>query len=71
MSKAGATIGADAAEVFAKSDMIVKVKEPQACEIALLEPRHLLFTYLHLAPDPEQTEGADRSRARPASPMRR
>jgi alanine dehydrogenase len=54
---AGAAIGADAAEVFAKSDMIVKVKEPQAQEIALLEPRHLLFTYLHLAPDPEQTRG--------------
>ena len=53
----GATIAADAAEVFARSDMIVKVKEPQASEIALLEPRHLLFTYLHLAPDPEQTKG--------------
>ena len=53
----GATIAADAAEVFARSDMIVKVKEPQASEIALLEPRHLLFTYLHLAPDPEQTRG--------------
>ena len=53
----GATIGADAAAVFARSDMIVKVKEPQASEIALLEPRHLLFTYLHLAPDPEQTKG--------------
>ncbi|HTU10906.1 MAG TPA: alanine dehydrogenase [Allosphingosinicella sp.] len=53
----GAAIGADAAEVFAKADMIVKVKEPQASEIALLEPRHLLFTYLHLAPDPEQTKG--------------
>jgi alanine dehydrogenase len=53
----GATIAANAAEVFAKSDMIVKVKEPQAGEIALLEPRHLLFTYLHLAPDPEQTKG--------------
>jgi alanine dehydrogenase len=55
--KVGATIAADAAEVFAKSDMIVKVKEPQAREIALLEPRHLLFTYLHLAPDPVQTKG--------------
>ena len=54
---AGATIAASAAEVFAGSDMIVKVKEPQAQEIALLEPRHLLFTYLHLAPDPEQTKG--------------
>src|SRR3954469_21633316 len=54
---AGARIVGTAAEVFAQSDMIVKVKEPQAQEIALLEPRHLLFTYLHLAPDPEQTKG--------------
>jgi alanine dehydrogenase len=54
---AGASIGANAAEVFASADMIVKVKEPQASEIALLEPRHLLFTYLHLAPDPEQAKG--------------
>src|SRR3954453_19898607 len=48
---AGATIAGSAAELFADADMIVKVKEPQASEIALLEPRHLLFTYLHLAPD--------------------
>jgi len=60
---AGATIAATAAEVFAKSDMIVKVKEPQASEIALLEPRHLLFTYLHLAPDPDQTQGLIKSGA--------
>ncbi len=53
----GATIAGTAAEVFGAADMIVKVKEPQASEIALLEPRHLLFTYLHLAPDPEQTRG--------------
>ena len=59
----GATIAANAAEVFAKSDMIVKVKEPQASEIALLEPRHLLFTYLHLAPDPDQTQGLIKSGA--------
>ena len=37
--------------------MIVKVKEPQPSEVALLEPRHTLFTYLHLAPDPELTRG--------------
>jgi alanine dehydrogenase len=61
--KVGATIAADAAEVFARSDMIVKVKEPQAQEIALLEPRHLLFTYLHLAPDPDQTHGLMKSGA--------
>jgi alanine dehydrogenase len=61
--RVGATIAANAAEVFAASDMIVKVKEPQAQEIALLEPRHLLFTYLHLAPDRPQTEGLMKSGA--------
>jgi alanine dehydrogenase len=60
---AGARIVGTAAEVFARSDMIVKVKEPQAQEIAMLEPRHLLFTYLHLAPDPEQTQGLIKSGA--------
>jgi alanine dehydrogenase len=59
----GARIAGDAAETFAAADMIVKVKEPQAQEIALLEPRHTLFTYLHLAPDPEQTQGLMRSGA--------
>jgi alanine dehydrogenase len=53
----GATILPDAASVFAWSDMIVKVKEPQPVEVAMLEPRHTLFTYLHLAPDPELTRG--------------
>ena len=53
----GAAILPDAAAVFAESDMIVKVKEPQAVEVAMLEPRHTLFTYLHLAPDPELTRG--------------
>lgn len=53
----GAEIAPDAAAVFANSDMIVKVKEPQPQEIALLEPRHLLFTYLHLAADKPQAEG--------------
>ena len=52
---AGAKILADAAAVFAEADMIVKVKEPQAVERAMLRPGQLLFTYLHLAPDPEQT----------------
>ena len=60
---AGATIAGTAAEVFAGSDMIVKVKEPQASEIALLEPRHLLFTYLHLAADKPQAEGLMKSGA--------
>ena len=59
----GAIIAPSAAEVFARSDMIVKVKEPQAGEIAMLEPRHLLFTYLHLAPDPDQTHGLMKSGA--------
>lgn len=52
---AGAEIAADAAEVFARSDMIVKVKEPQANERAMLRPDQILYTYLHLAPDPDQT----------------
>jgi alanine dehydrogenase len=55
--KAGATIAADAAAVFSGADMIIKVKEPQKVEWERLEPRHILFTYLHLAPDPAQTEG--------------
>ncbi len=54
---AGARIVATAAEVFAESDMIVKVKEPQPAEIAMLEARHTLFTYLHLAADKAQAEG--------------
>ncbi|MSP95889.1 MAG: alanine dehydrogenase [Betaproteobacteria bacterium] len=53
--KAGAKIVADAAEVFARAEMIVKVKEPQAAECRMLRPGQILFTYLHLAPDPEQT----------------
>src|SRR3546814_4753239 len=52
----GAAILPDARAVFAAADMIVKVKEPQPQEIALLEPHHLLFTYLHLAADKPQTE---------------
>ncbi|ARS26068.1 alanine dehydrogenase [Sphingomonas sp. KC8] len=60
---AGARIVATPAELFAQSDMIVKVKEPQPGEIALLEPRHVLFTYLHLAADKPQAEGLMRSGA--------
>lgn len=52
---AGAKIAADAAAVFAAADMIVKVKEPQPDECRQLRPGQILFTYLHLAPDPEQT----------------
>src|SRR5687767_3311945 len=53
----GARIVPDAQAVFGEADMIVKVKEPQAPEVAMLEARHTLFTYLHLAPDPELTRG--------------
>jgi alanine dehydrogenase len=53
---AGAHIAADAAEVFARSDMIVKVKEPQPDECRALRKGQVLFTYLHLAPDPRQAE---------------
>jgi alanine dehydrogenase len=59
----GAEILPDADAVFAAADMIVKVKEPQPVEVARLEPRHTLFTYLHLAPDPELTQGLVDSRA--------
>ncbi|GAB3630257.1 alanine dehydrogenase [Pandoraea terrae] len=52
---AGAHIAATASEVFERAELIVKVKEPQAIERARLRPHHTLFTYLHLAPDPEQT----------------
>jgi alanine dehydrogenase len=53
---AGALIAGTAAEVFAQAEMIVKVKEPQAVERAMLRAGQLLFTYLHLAPDAEQTK---------------
>lgn len=51
----GARVVADAAEVFAAADMIVKVKEPQPAEFPMLRREQILFTYLHLAPDPRQT----------------
>ncbi len=53
--EAGAEIVETAAEIFERSDMVVKVKEPQAVERAMLREGQILFTYLHLAPDPEQT----------------
>ncbi|WP_163850199.1 alanine dehydrogenase [Pseudooceanicola aestuarii] len=52
---AGAQILPDAGAVFGWADMIVKVKEPQAAERAMLRPGQILYTYLHLAPDPDQT----------------
>ena len=53
---AGASVAATAVEIFERGEMIVKVKEPQAVERAMLRPGQVLFTYLHLAPDPEQTK---------------
>ena len=53
----GATIVGDAAAVFEGAEMILHVKELQPTEIEMLQPGQLLFTYLHLAPDPEQTRG--------------
>ncbi|MGH6711783.1 MAG: alanine dehydrogenase [Bradyrhizobium sp.] len=55
--KAGALVVDTAAEIFATADMIVKVKEPQQVEWSQLREGQILFTYLHLAPDPEQTKG--------------
>ena len=55
--KAGAAVVDSAAEIFAVSDMIVKVKEPQKAEWLQLREGQILFTYLHLAPDPKQAEG--------------
>ena len=61
--KIGAKILPNADAVFNEAEMIVKVKEPQAVEIARLKPQHTLFTYLHLAPDPAQAEGLMKSGA--------
>ena len=52
---AGAELAGSAAEVFERAEMIVKVKEPQPSETAMLRPGQILYTYLHLAPDPQQT----------------
>lgn len=60
---AGAQIIETAAEVFAQAEMIVKVKEPQAVERAMLREGQILFTYLHLAPDLPQTEDLIKSKA--------
>ena len=60
---AGASIAANAAEVFKGADLIVKVKEPQPVECAMLRSGQVLFTYLHLAADPEQAKGLMKSGA--------
>ena len=57
----GASIAKKAAEIFAKADMVVKVKEPQPNECKMLRRGQVLFTYLHLAPDPEQTKALMKS----------
>ena len=60
---AGATIAHSASEVFERAAMIVKVKEPQPAECAMLRPGQVLYTYLHLAPDPEQAAALVKSGA--------
>jgi alanine dehydrogenase len=60
---AGAAIATNAAEVFQRAEMVVKVKEPQPAECAMLRPGQVLFTYLHLAADPEQAKGLMKSGA--------
>ncbi len=60
---AGAALAPDAAGVFSQVDMIVKVKEPQPEECAMLRSGQILYTYLHLAPDPEQTTALVKSGA--------
>ncbi len=60
---AGASIVNSAEQVFAKAEMIIKVKEPQPKECKMLRKGQLLYTYLHLAPDPQQTEGLIKSGA--------
>ena len=60
---AGATIVASAKEIFARAEMIVKVKEPQPGECAMLGEGQILYTYLHLAPDPDQTAALVKSGA--------
>jgi len=59
----GARVLPDAGAVFADAEMVLKVKEPQPAEIEMLRPGQLLFAYLHLAPDPEQTRGLRESGA--------
>ena len=59
----GAKIVGTAEEIFGRSEMVVKVKEPQAVERAMLREGQILYTYLHLAPDPEQTHDLIKSGA--------
>jgi len=59
----GAEIVSTAAEIFERAEMVVKVKEPQAGERAMLREGQILYTYLHLAPDPDQTRDLIASKA--------
>src|SRR5262252_1177361 len=59
--RAGALIAGDASEIFATAEMVVKVKEPQRSEWIQLRETQILFTYLHLAADPEQAKGLMKS----------
>src|SRR5215472_3553825 len=59
----GASIAANAAEVFQRAEMVIKVKEPQPVECQMLRQGQVLFTYLHLAADPEQAKGLMKSGA--------
>ncbi len=59
---AGATIAQNAGQIFKSADLIIKVKEPQRAEYEQLHPDQVLFTYLHLAPDPEQASGLIKSK---------
>ncbi len=61
--RAGAEIVASAEDIFRRAEMVIKVKEPQPVECAMLRPGQVLFTYLHLAPDPEQTAALVKSGA--------
>ena len=58
--RAGAQIVDGAEEIFKRADMIIKVKEPQPAECAMLRPGQVLYTYLHLAPDPGTDQGTGR-----------
>lgn len=60
---AGASLGDGAEEIFARADMIIKVKEPQPTECAMLRRGQILYTYLHLAPDPDQAAALVKSGA--------
>lgn len=60
---AGASLAEDVQQVFSRADMIIKVKEPQPQECAMLRRGQILYTYLHLAPDPQQTAALIKSEA--------